>query len=298
MLGAGGRPGLAYHAGTLLALELHGIRPADAASITGTSAGAIATGLLAAGGVVEDLAAYSVGATPRDEFSATEALIRAAESRWMRVDVRALLQFVDVRRAFAAANHVRSRRLGPALAVLVPGLVEISKRFAFLDAMTPTPEPSTMWRIVAADAVGRRHVLRSGDAPLSLAVAASCAVPGVFTPIQHNGRRLIDGGMHSTTNADLAIEDDSATVIVLAPMCSRADERDEVDAASEVALAREIAHLRAVGKRVVTFVPSAELRRRMGWNPLAVKRSKEITAAAFLEASDVLSELTPGRRIA
>ena len=111
-------------------------------------------------------------------------------------------------------------------------------------------------------------------------------------------RVLVDGGLHSATNADLAIEDDSATVIVLAPMCSRADERDAVGDAAEVTLAREIAHLRAVGKRVVTFAPSAELRRRMGWNPLAVKRSKEVTTGAFLEASDVLSELAPRRRIA
>jgi len=110
-------------------------------------------------------------------------------------------------------------------------------------------------------------------------------------------RVLVDGGLHSATNADLAIEDDSATVIVLAPMCSRADERDAVGDAAEVTLAREIAHLRAVGKRVVTFAPSAELR-RMGWNPLAVKRSKEVTTGAFLEASDVLSELAPRRQIA
>jgi predicted acylesterase/phospholipase RssA len=42
VLGADGRPGLPYHAGTLLALELHGMTPAEATSITGTSAGSIA----------------------------------------------------------------------------------------------------------------------------------------------------------------------------------------------------------------------------------------------------------------
>src|SRR5689334_9881303 len=75
VLGAGGRPGLAYHSGTLLALELHGFSPLAAVSITGTSAGAIAAAVLAAGGMVEDLAAYSVGATPRTEFQSIAALI-------------------------------------------------------------------------------------------------------------------------------------------------------------------------------------------------------------------------------
>jgi predicted acylesterase/phospholipase RssA len=63
VLGAGGRPGLSYHAGTLFALELHGLRVATAVSVTGTSAGSIATAVLAAGATVEDLAAHSVGAT-------------------------------------------------------------------------------------------------------------------------------------------------------------------------------------------------------------------------------------------
>ena len=42
---------------------------------------------------------------------------------------------------------------------------------------------------------------RSG-VPLSRAVAASCAGPGVFPPVEIDGRRYIDGGMRSPTNAD------------------------------------------------------------------------------------------------
>ena len=35
------------------------------------------------------------------------------------------------------------------------------------------------------------------------AVQASTAVPGWFRPVEIDGRRLVDGGVHSTTNADL-----------------------------------------------------------------------------------------------
>ena len=47
------------------------------------------------------------------------------------------------------------------------------------------------------------------------AVTASCAVPLVYPPITIGGRRYVDGGMRSITNADLAAGCD--TVLVVAP---------------------------------------------------------------------------------
>jgi hypothetical protein len=106
LVGARGRwrPGLAYHAGTLLALELHGVRAATAVSVTGTSAGSIATAVPAAGATVEDLAAHSVGAAPREQVHATHELIRAADSRRVRLDVHALGQLFDLRRVLTTSK--------------------------------------------------------------------------------------------------------------------------------------------------------------------------------------------------
>ena len=64
VLGAGGRPGLAFHAGALLALQAYGLAAQAATTITGTSAGAIATAIVAAGGAVEDLVDYTSAAAP------------------------------------------------------------------------------------------------------------------------------------------------------------------------------------------------------------------------------------------
>jgi NTE family protein len=47
------------------------------------------------------------------------------------------------------------------------------------------------------------------------AVAASCAVPCLFPPIAVDGRRYMDGGVRSRTNADLAVGCDR--VVILAP---------------------------------------------------------------------------------
>jgi NTE family protein len=52
--------------------------------------------------------------------------------------------------------------------------------------------------------------------PLPLAVAASAAVPGIFPPVRIDGRRYVDGGTASDTNAHLA--DGHRDVVVIAPL--------------------------------------------------------------------------------
>ena len=44
------------------------------------------------------------------------------------------------------------------------------------------------------------------DVPISRAVAASTALPMVYKPVEIKGRHLIDGGIRSTTNVDVAVE--------------------------------------------------------------------------------------------
>jgi NTE family protein len=53
------------------------------------------------------------------------------------------------------------------------------------------------------------------QAELPRAVASSCAVPGVYPPITIDGRRYIDGGMRSGTNADLAEGNDRVLIVSL-----------------------------------------------------------------------------------
>jgi NTE family protein len=64
------------------------------------------------------------------------------------------------------------------------------------------------------------------------AVAASCAVPGVWPPVTIGGRRYIDGGVRSSTNADLAAGCDR--VLVITPTLATAPQPwgsldDEID---------------------------------------------------------------------
>jgi NTE family protein len=55
-------------------------------------------------------------------------------------------------------------------------------------------------------------------APISTAVRASSALPMVYAPVRIAGRELIDGGIVSTTNLDVAVEAGAKLVIVINPI--------------------------------------------------------------------------------
>ncbi len=58
----------------------------------------------------------------------------------------------------------------------------------------------------------------AGDVPISTAVRASGALPMVYAPVRVGDRDLIDGGIVSTTNLDLAVEAGAKLVVVINPI--------------------------------------------------------------------------------
>jgi NTE family protein len=56
------------------------------------------------------------------------------------------------------------------------------------------------------------------DVPISRAVRASAALPMVYAPVMVKERELIDGGIVSTTNLDIAVEAGAKFVIVVNPI--------------------------------------------------------------------------------
>jgi NTE family protein len=58
----------------------------------------------------------------------------------------------------------------------------------------------------------------SEDVPISTAVRASGALPMVYAPVRVNDRELIDGGMVSTTNLDIAVEAGAKLIVVINPI--------------------------------------------------------------------------------
>jgi NTE family protein len=58
----------------------------------------------------------------------------------------------------------------------------------------------------------------SDDVPISTAVRASGALPMVYSPVRIKDRELIDGGIVSTTNLDIAVEAGAKFVVVINPI--------------------------------------------------------------------------------
>lgn len=106
------------------------------------------------------------------------------------------------------------RRIG-ALALATATVAE-SERRAAVAARLPKkdwPDGDVLLPSVDAETGEVMVFTKASGVELVDAVAASCAVPGVWPPVTINGRRYIDGGVRSGTNADLAAGCDRVLVI-------------------------------------------------------------------------------------
>jgi NTE family protein len=139
-----------------------------------------------------------------------------ADSAEIEVDI----DLQDMLRRYAEAVHgtvdpaEQRRRIG-AMA-LATETVDEPVRLAAVAARLPLPGwPDRPMLIPAVDAVTGETVVFTRDSGVELvdAVAASCAVPGVWPPVTIGDRRLVDGGIRSGTNADLAAGADRILVI-------------------------------------------------------------------------------------
>jgi predicted acylesterase/phospholipase RssA len=85
-------------------------------------------------------------------------------------------------------------------------------------------------RIVATDidtgesvAFGRAG---SGEVPISRAVLASSAVPGLFPPVKVLGRWFVDGALNKTLHASIALQEGATLVLCLNPLVPYSAGRD------------------------------------------------------------------------
>jgi NTE family protein len=289
VLGAGGSVGHAYHAGVLAAIEeATGWGPDTAEVIVGTSAGSIVAALLRAGLSTADLANASVG----QPLSAAGAALMA------RTGPRRPLatpgpQHADMGSGPAAASLLLRPwgvRLGALAAALLPsGTVSTEAIAAGVRAVYGTgwPERPT-WVCAVSLEDGRLVAFGRRGAPAAAmadAVAASCAIPAYFRPVTIAGRRYVDGGAHSATNADLLAGTGLDLVIVSCPMGGT---RDAISTGIDLPvrigvrarLSQEVDKVRRAGTPVLTLQPTREVRAAMGNNPMDPRRSPAVTRTA------------------
>ncbi|MFD5107655.1 patatin-like phospholipase family protein [Streptomyces cinereoruber] len=266
VLGAGGMAGAAWETGVLRGLLDAGLDVTGADLVVGSSAGAVVGARLGAVGL-DALYERELGGED------TEPAARLGVPTLLRYAVAALR---------SRTPEEYGRRIGR-LALGARTVDEAVRRETVVRRLGPATDwPGRPLLVTAVDAATGELVAYGADAgvPLADAVTASCAVPGLWPPATVGGRRLIDGGIHSTANAHLAAG--YARVLVVAP-----DGRgSKVIPAPE----RQGADLAAAGARVEVITPDADSRAAFGRNALdpahraAAARAGRAQAARHAEA--------------
>jgi NTE family protein len=204
VLGGGGITGIAWAWGVLAGLAEAGITLGDADLVVGTSAGSVVGAQIANG--LDPSVRYKAQLEPPDG--------EVAAALGPGLMFRFALAIVGSR----APQRVR-QRIGR-LSQQADTAATEQERVAVIESRLPVKDWPAARRLaitaVDTETGGFRVFDRESGVPLVLAVAASCAVPGVWPPVTIDGRRYMDGGVRSGTNADLAAGYDK--VVVLAPL--------------------------------------------------------------------------------
>jgi NTE family protein len=270
VLGGGGITGIAWEIGVLAGLAEAGVDLTGADLVVGTSAGSVVGAQLTSGADLEALFARQLE-PPTGEQAAR--MTRSALLRYGLAALRSRRDDVGFRRRIGAL----------ALAAERAGLTATEQeRLDVIGSRLVSREwPDRDLRITAVDAQsGEFRVLdRTSGVPLLQAVAASCAVPGVYPPVTINGRRYVDGGMRSAANADLAEGHDR--VVVLAPIPRGMGPLASVDA-----------QVTGMVARVAVVSPDDASRRAIGRNVLDPAARAGSARAGRAQTADVAAEVT------
>jgi NTE family protein len=234
VLGGGGFTGGVYEIGALRALDLLAVnRTINEFDVyVGTSAGSFVAGMVANGITPEEMMRVLNNALPSPIARPTlRTLLRPNYSGWAGRLVQ--LPF----RIGGTIRHVAMNRGEVSVVDIVTGLAEGLPTGVYhnrgieqyIREVVSDPDRTNDFReldrellITATDLdTCERIVLGQGewaDVPISEAVAASGALPIVYEPYQLRGRELIDGGIISTTNVDIAVEAGAKFIVVVNPM--------------------------------------------------------------------------------
>jgi NTE family protein len=325
VLGAGGVQGGAWLTGALDALAREtGWDPADAEYIVGTSAGSMLGALLASGVPPWFMVAHSAGETfegvvdargrPAAEANRAAGAVFKLNGLWPPPIGPGSWEL-------AVRSLIRPNRHTPAAVLsgwLPRGVLSTQPLREQVRRVCPggwSPHPN-LWIAACDYTTGRRVAFGRPGSPaadLADAVAASCAIPGFYSPVKIGGRRYVDGGVYSASNLDILRNERLDLVICLNPTSTlhpiRAIDPREwpslfLRRQSGRRLGSEAKRLRARGLPVVLVQPVAEDLEAMSLNLMSTRNRNQVievarrTVAAQLRDpahGDLLGDLPAGR---
>lgn len=267
VLGGGGPVGIAWETGLLAGLAEGGADVSHADWILGTSAGAFVGAHLA---MSRDPAGML-----HAEFASADQIRAAMPTDGPQRPAPDLTPLMSVMMTKPPGEPlaIESRLKLAKMAVEARTVSEET----FIAGFGPLAEGEHPWpagyACTAVDAADGELVIWGPDkaAPLIRAVASSCSVPTIFPPITIDGRRYIDGGMRSGTNADLAKDYGKVLLFAVAPPAFAPFMMPGIEA--------ELAAIRAAGGETCLILPDAGSGEAFGPNLMDGSRRADIARA-------------------
>jgi NTE family protein len=226
----GGITGAVYEIGCLRALEdLLDRSVLDFDLYVGVSGGAFVAALLAAG--VSPAEMYGVVSAPNGRSGWNEApLFRLGAAEFARRSLRAPKVLAQAARDAIAGRPPALSDLALSLFQALPSglldgsglqeyLADVLRRRGLRDSFRALPRELYVVGVDldSGEAVAfgdRRH----RDVPVSRAVQASTALPGLYRPVRIRGRDYVDGGVKKTAHINLAIRQGADLVVCINPL--------------------------------------------------------------------------------
>jgi predicted acylesterase/phospholipase RssA len=234
VLGGGGVTGGVYEIGALRALDLLAVnRTINEFDVyVGTSAGSFVASLVANGVTPEEMmrVVNQQSPTPFPDIN-MGTVLQPGYSELIKSLVALPLRSVGLVRNLV--GNLRQTSLMDILLGLAeglpPGLYDGSGIERYLTEVLSDPDRVNDFRLLenelyltATDLDTCERIVFGtegwDDVPIARAAAASTALPMVYRPMEIKGRQLVDGGLRSTTNVDLAVEHGAKFVIVVNPL--------------------------------------------------------------------------------
>ncbi|MER5888443.1 patatin-like phospholipase family protein [Streptomyces sp. NPDC001941] len=261
VLGGGGLTGVGWEIGILHGLARAGVDLTDADLLVGTSAGSVVAAQVRSGVLTLPELYERQLAAPEGEIAAELGL--TVVLRYARAALT------------ARTPEAYGRRIGR-MALAARTADESTRRAVIAGRLLSHDWPERPLTVTAVDALtGELRALDAASGvPLVDAVAASCAVPLVWPAVTLDGRRHIDGGMHSSANAHLAAG--YRRVVVIAPLT--------LGGGPLATPAAQAAALTARGARVLLITPDQAARKAFGRNALDPARRAPAARAGLAQA--------------
>ncbi len=234
VLGGGGLTGGVYEIGALRALDLLSVnRTVNEFDIyVGTSSGAFVAAALANGATPEEMmgviAPQSSSAFPDASVS---SLLRPNYTEFLSKGLLMPFRLATlVRTLVAGMGQISAVDIVAGLAEALPsGLYSGAGIERYVQMILSGPERTDDFRLLpnelylaATDLDTCERIVFGSegwdDVPISTAVRASSAVPMLYKPVMVKDRELIDGGVLSTTNLDIAVHAGAKFIVVVNPL--------------------------------------------------------------------------------